>query len=257
MSFIDVQSKTTITGFSAAGEATILAAMKTAYDGSAIAKAMFDSWISVPGHVITINFVKNDARGYFNTGKVNLDLDYVNQVLYIDDNGTAVKHTTVTVLVHELVHALTGREDDGVLYDSDPITDYRGAAVTYSNTIYRELGLPEQNAYIAQDVIDGKDDILALGFQYTKGAAIDRSVVRDSDWDSSHADPSNDLLIGGAGSNTLKSGDGNDFLYGNGAGYVNSGGKDADRLEGGPITSFHITLFVPNIRHYTECFVKC
>ena len=34
MSFADVQSRTTITGFSDVDEATILAAMQTAYEGS-------------------------------------------------------------------------------------------------------------------------------------------------------------------------------------------------------------------------------
>ncbi|MDR1423793.1 MAG: hypothetical protein LBI92_04190 [Azoarcus sp.] len=46
MSFTDVQNKTTITGFSDADKTTILAAIQTAYEGSATARAMFDDWIS-------------------------------------------------------------------------------------------------------------------------------------------------------------------------------------------------------------------
>lgn len=38
----------------------ILAAMKTAYEGSAIAKKMFDDWISTPGKAIEIKYLQND-----------------------------------------------------------------------------------------------------------------------------------------------------------------------------------------------------
>ena len=38
--------KTTITGFTAAQEAQILAVLQTAYDGSSTAKTMFDDWIN-------------------------------------------------------------------------------------------------------------------------------------------------------------------------------------------------------------------
>jgi len=52
MSFTDIKNRTSINGFSSADEATILAAMKTAYEGSATAKTMFENWISVPGNTI-------------------------------------------------------------------------------------------------------------------------------------------------------------------------------------------------------------
>lgn len=213
MSFADVQNKTTLTGFSAADEATILAAMKTAYEGSATAKAMFDSWISVPTNAITINFVNGQFQAYRNTGQLEIDLSNLTQAMYIDNNGTAVKDTTVTAIVHELVHALTGRSDNAGTILSGATIDYRQPTVTFANIIYSELGLAEQNSYIAYDQIG---DILTLNFQYTKGTAIDRAVARDSDWDSSAAGNSTDLLIGGASGNVLRAGDGNDFLYGNG-----------------------------------------
>lgn len=46
MSFADIKNRTTINGFLDADKAAILAAMQVAYDGSAKARAMFDSWIS-------------------------------------------------------------------------------------------------------------------------------------------------------------------------------------------------------------------
>lgn len=224
MSFADVQNKTILTGFSTADQATILGAIRTAYEGSATAKSMFDSWISIPGNTIAINFLSGKFRAYRNLGRLEVDLNQLNSAMYIDNNGTAVKDTAVTAIVHELVHALTGRSDD---YNA---TDYKGSTVTYSNTIYKELGLPEQNSYIAYD---DTGNILTLGYQYTNGAAIDRSVVRDSDWDSSAAGNSKDLLIGGASGNVLRAGDGNDFLYGNGGNDTLDGGSGDDKLYGG------------------------
>jgi hypothetical protein len=159
--------------------------------------------------------------------------------MYIDNNGTAVADTPVTMIVHEMVHALTGRLDDGIgagehdriFSDPQGWSDYKGATVNYANIISRELGYPEQNSYIAQDF----GDVLTLGFQYTNGVAIDRSVVVSSayapgmtigtyNWNSSPAGDSNDLLIGDGSRNTLIAGHGNDFLYGMGS---------SDRLEGG------------------------
>ena len=52
MSFADVQSKTTLTGFSATDEATILAAMRTAYEGSATASNVTGSGLSFCHHPI-------------------------------------------------------------------------------------------------------------------------------------------------------------------------------------------------------------
>jgi hypothetical protein len=42
MSFVDVESRTVIEGFSPTDKAMILAALKTIYEGSAIGKTMID-----------------------------------------------------------------------------------------------------------------------------------------------------------------------------------------------------------------------
>ena len=230
MSFADVERKTNISGqFSASDKATILAAMRTAYEGSATAKAMFDSWIAVPGKTITIDSVIGQFRAYRNTGKLEIDLSNLTAAMYIDNFGTAAKDTAVTAIVHELVHALTGRSDNTQLITGGATNDYRQPTVTFANVIYRELGLPEQNSYVGYDA----GGILTFGFQYTQGAPIDRSVVGYSTWDSSPAGNSNDLLIGGGGNNKLSAGDGNDYLYGNGGNDTLDGGTGADKLYGG------------------------
>jgi hypothetical protein len=124
--------------------------------------------------------------------------------------------------VHELGHALTGRRDNG-----DYVTDYKGENVKFVNQIYQQLGLPEQISYIAYDD-DGS--LHELNFDYTKGATIDRAVSRDSNWNSSAAGNSRDLLIGGPSANTLQSGDGNDFLWGAGGNDSLFGGNGTDTV---------------------------
>ncbi|MEG4944032.1 hypothetical protein [Microcoleus sp. F4-D5] len=100
--------KTTFTGFSAAEEAQILAALQTAYDGSSTAKTMFDNWINA-GNIIDIQFVPTVFQAYASTGRLEIDLAELNNASYISTTGKAEKDTLVTALVHELGHALTGR----------------------------------------------------------------------------------------------------------------------------------------------------
>ncbi|TLN00587.1 hypothetical protein FDZ73_18950, partial [bacterium] len=250
MSFVDVQHKTTITGFSSADEATILAAMRTAYEGSDYARVMMDKWI-MPSEDFSdgrqIFITPGDPAAYAGTGKVRFDVNFMDHCLYIDNNGKAVKNTVLGGIVHELVHALTGKLDDGTgagWADKGDPTEYRGGTVVYSNNIFKQLGLPEMNSYIGQNVLGIGNDVLIPDFQYTNGAKIDRSVVVSntyapgktegtSDWDSSEAGSSNDLLIGDERENKLKAGDGNDFLYGNGGKDTLDGGNGDDLLVGG------------------------
>ncbi|EYD76148.1 LigA [Rubellimicrobium mesophilum DSM 19309] len=236
MSFADVVARVRFTGFSASAEAAITGAMQTAYNGSATARGMFEDWISDPAKTIPIKFVNNDM---FVTGVggpnpvLSADVGFVVDNSYIDNHGKAVEDTLVTCLVHEFVHQLTGRRD--LTSGSDPLTDYQGDTVRFANIIYRELGLPEQNSYIAYDS-DGT--LLKRGFNYTNGTEIDRSFVGDRDFSSVAALVSDDLLIGGASANTLESGLGNDFLFGAGGDDTLSGGisgTDTAVLTGKPV----------------------
>jgi Ca2+-binding RTX toxin-like protein len=163
---------------------------------------------------------------------LQLDLSALTDNTYITPTGEAVEDTALSALVHELGHALTGREDD------INETDYKGANVTFVNTIYAELGIPEQVSYIAYDTTG---NVLTRGFEYTNGAAIDRAFCEGvdpetleltTDWDSSPAGNSRDLLIGGPSANTLKSGAGDDFLYGGLGADVLYGDADNDVLYG-------------------------
>ena len=230
MPFADVLARTTFdSAFSATDVGAITSAMRTAYDGSATARMMFDDWIADPTNTIQIDFGAGQFRAFLNTGRIEIDLSFLNNNNYIDNNGNAVEDTPVTAIVHEFVHAITGRRDN------TNFLDYKGDTVEFSNIIYRELGLPEQNSYSAYDSVG---NILTRGVAYTNGVEIDRSESGDRDLSSVLALFSDDLLIGGPSANTLESGLGDDFLFGAGGDDFLSGGifgTDTAVLTGNPV----------------------
>ncbi len=238
MAFSDVQARTTIKGFSAADEAIILNAMKTAYNGSSLARTMFDDWIATPTNTIQIQYEKGKAYaltqptlfGSKGTGKVFLDLQFVSTLNYITPTGQAVELDPVHVVVHELGHALTGRLDINPS-DGGFLTDYKGANVIYTNPMLTQLGIPERVSYIAAGLDVTSGGVLERNFQYTNGATIDRAVSRDSDWSMSLLTlNSKDLLIGGPSANILQSGPGDDFLWGAGGDDKLYGGLGTDTV---------------------------
>ncbi|WP_165375336.1 DUF4214 domain-containing protein [Roseovarius nitratireducens] len=219
MAFADIEAKTNVTGFSNADKTAILAAMKTAYDGSATAKTMFDDWVAA-GKTIDIDFKAGKFQAFANTGDVEIDVSWLADNDYISPKGKAVEDTLVTGLVHELGHALTGK------LDNNTKADYKGDNVTFVNKIYKELGLPEQISYTAYD----SGDFLERDRDYTNGTAIDVAVTRDSDISTHDNTPDNtkDLVIGGSSANKLQTGKGNDFLVGRGGNDTLSGGDGTD-----------------------------
>lgn len=218
MAFADVKAKTSFTGFTDAQKTTILAAMETAYDGSATAKAMFDTWIATAGHTIDVKFVAGVFQAYMNTGRVEIDLAYLTDNRYINPNGKSVEDTLVTALVHELGHAL-GNKDDNI-----SATDYAGDNVKYVNPMYKELSLDEQVSYTGYDSTGTR---LKLNYDYTNGAAIDVAVSRNSSVTITTVD-TKDLIVGGAAGQTLKTGGDDDFVYGAGGDDQIMGGAGKD-----------------------------
>ncbi len=218
MTLANVLAKVRFTGFSAADRATINDVITTSYNGSAIAKTMYEDWIAT-GKTIQVKEVGGAFQAYASTGKIEIDLNFLTNANYINNNGKAVIDTPTTAIVHELVHALTGKVDN---YDD---VDYRGDTVKFSNTIYAQLGLDEQNSYISYD---NTGTILTRNYDYTGGSAIDRSFSGNINWSSDAAGNSKDLLIGGGDGNTLQSGNGDDFLFGAGGADSLLGGAGTD-----------------------------
>ncbi len=214
MAFSDIEAKTTITGFTDDQKTSILADLKKAYEGSEIAKKMFDDWIATAGHTIDIKYVAGKYQAWTSTGRVEIDPAYLSDASYINDKGTPILDSQLTALTHELGHALTGRRDN------ISAVDYQGDNVRYVNTIWNQLGLEKQISYVAY----ARNTIHKVGYTYTNGAAIDAARSGDIDMSLTALNVSNDLLIGGPSANILQSGGGNDFLFG-------AGGDD--RLLGG------------------------
>lgn len=230
MTIADVLSRTVIDPvFSATKKASIESALITIYTGSPLAKTMIDDWLSTPSNQLAFIFVNDTLRGPFNTGTVQLDIDFLNTLNYVDDNGRAVELDLVHLITHELGHSLTGTPDNPTY-----IFDYKGDNLRLTNPMLKELGIPERNSYSGSN----NDTILTPGFEYTNGAPIDRVVSQDRDWNSSLALFSDDLLIGGPSANTLESGLGDDFLFGGGGDDFLSGGifgTDTAVFTGNPV----------------------
>ena len=210
--------RTTITGFNPGQEAAILAVLETAYNKSKIAKAMFDDWFKNPANTLDIKFASGQFRAAPGTGKVEIDFAPLNNASYISPTGRAVPDTLTTALLHELVHALTGKRDNVTS------SDYKGDTVRFANQIYKELNLPEQVSYLASD----NKGLHKLNYEYTNGAAIDSAVTRNGSTSTASLGMSNDLLIGGPNDNILISGRGNDFLFGAGGNDKLNGGLGTD-----------------------------
>ena len=233
-------------------------AMRLAYDKPcedlgipvlSLFKEMIDNWVN-SGRSIIFSYESGGLGAWAGTGEVIFDAEKLVNAIYIDNNGKAVEDTVLSALVHELTHALTGKADDGVgskfwnraTYPDDDTSpnNYKGANVVEANKIFKQLGLPEQNSYIAY----GRIPHLTLNKEYTNGAEIDRSIVigsthnREQNWNTSHFSNSRDLLIGDNRDNVLASGDENDFLHGLGGEDHLHGGDGKDFIDGGTHRDF-------------------
>lgn len=143
MAFSDVQNKTEFVGFTGVQEIQILSRMESAYDNSNRARAMFDSWIATLGYKIIIDSTTGGSRAVTGYGKIYINIDQINDLKYINYNGTAIQVTLMHVLMHEFGHALAGFSDDGW----ETSEGYRGENVSYVNGILKELSLDKQISY--------------------------------------------------------------------------------------------------------------
>lgn len=169
----------------------ILEELKIIYAKSDIAKDYFDEWFAnnlmknpdgSQKDVIEIYFLEGDAKGNIGFGRIGIDLEYANSVLYLDNKGNVQKHTTRSILVHELMHTLPSKRDNAQLLVANQLADYQQEAVAAANEIYDQLGIVRQNSYIGQDDSKYKSEnnkykILDPAINYTGGYEIDRSMI--------------------------------------------------------------------------------
>ena len=224
--------------FSPEDKERIIEALRAIYksteDEDSEGKKMINDWLKNKDNEnkrIEFKYRPNTAAAQKNGGYVELDLKYIDTMMYISNNGKAIRHTPITIITHELVHALMGLDDNADDINNHKTIDYRQPTVEHSNLIFKELKIPELNSYRAQ--VD-KNRVLILNQEYTQKNPIDRSYIAYRDWDSSDAGNSNDLLIAaGDGGRVLKAGNGNDYLYGRNFKDELYGGNGNDHLYGG------------------------
>jgi Calx-beta domain/Domain of unknown function (DUF4114)/RTX calcium-binding nonapeptide repeat (4 copies) len=221
----------------------IVSYLRVAYNFSRTGQQMIDNWGSKP---INITFRRGKAEADPGTGNIFIDLNYVDELSYVDTNGKAQQYSRIGAVIHELCHALTGRRDN-----ITP-TDYQGDNVRLTNQIWAEIRasngtqaprLREMRSYTATTV----EYFQKKGYEYTDGASIGAAYnveaartfgfsaifnrgtgLTDDDASSVSLGNSKDLLIGGQNPNKLYSGAGDDFLFGGGGNDTLNGGAGKD-----------------------------
>ncbi|WP_137156315.1 calcium-binding protein [Rhizobium sp. FKL33] len=219
--------------FSDADEKAIVAVIREAWRESSIGRDMLENWVTTKGEDITVHYSEGDFSAYLNSGDIYIDMRELDHAHYVDRHGNAVKDTPFTAIIHELGHALEGYEDNWTI--QSPAGDNQA----FVNTIYAQAGYTQQLAYMAYDA-SGK--IIKEGVSYTDGQRIDNAWVHKwsdlpDDYDTTDGGKITkayrDLVIGSDAANVLKTGAGDDFIYGLKGADQLLGGKGADRLAGG------------------------
>lgn len=238
MTFTDVWAHFDIDNRYSSNELTqIRKALLGAYQDSPTAEAMLNK---LAASALTIKFRKDDDfSAHPDDNSLHFEDDYLDTFKYVDNSGKLTSFPFQLALLHELAHLINGTVD----YTPTQLAqhDYFGPTVGTENIIRAELGKGFRPSYfntISNDSLDGLPLAFKRAHSYTNGEEMNLVVVTNyvtgPDIDSSSLGASRDLLIGGGRfDNVLKSGDGDDFLYG----FYNNdkldGGKGNDFLFGG------------------------
>ena len=231
MTIEDVQKKIDVNDFSEADEARIRSAIDTLYEGSETARDILDE---AAGRIrdTDINFVPGVARvkNQIELDRdIELDIDYAESVVFINQNGQGVSVSLERVLAHELVHLIRDLADNYSLGSGD----FDGDTVELTNKIMTELG--ETDIRISYTGT-AQSPTLVAGQDYSMGQAIEGAVVIDGRVDLGSIATS-DVIVGeGSTSNQILAGGGNDFVYAGGGNDAITGGAGDDLIDGGANT---------------------
>jgi len=238
--YSDIQDRIQVVGFSDPN--IIHNALTVAYEGSDSLAMAINSWLYEHSSDIVINFTSGDAYATgFGSGEIFIDPIFCQQLMYVTTYGAAVRHSLLSVLVHELGHAIIGSADN-VSFDN-----LKGNNVIQANSWYSDLGIPLQAGYVAQSnpEVDPDPDVLAEGLNYTGGVFLENAIVDRGtnllgiDIDFADFDlklegvSGRSLFIGSSRDNIAGGTDQGDFLYGQGGDDTLSGHGGFDRLYGG------------------------
>ncbi len=256
--FSDIANRVNVSGFtgvSSSSDLDILALFAVAYENSTRLAGRVNLWLNDPanaGKDIEITYIPTSnpsAPGFafLNQGLIFLNPELSDDLLYIDKGGTAVAASVLSVLVHEIGHAVSLNRDDPTYanLEGDNIANL-------VNDWYRDLGIPEEAGYLSRALIS--ENVLVKGRNYTEGKPIENAIVdRGFPLSGIVVDTINTdfltngvvgpvLFVGSSLSNSVTGTDENDYLYGgdgsddlNGAGgddYI-EGEEGADQIDGG------------------------
>ncbi len=211
-------------GTSSSDELAIRVSLQEIYINSAAARTMIEAWL--PSIVAPLYFQSGtEFAAAGNVVQCNMVLLPTSS--YIDLSGKAVLDTLTSALAHELGHVCNDGEDNNT---PTLVSDN----VTFVNQIFGELGFGLQRHYLGYS----NEDALTVNFNYTNGAQVDVAWVARTGQPNLFTTSNGglrDLLIGDVSNNNIRSGAGDDFLYGGkGTGAdVLIGGEGKDFLDGG------------------------
>ncbi|MDB5551697.1 MAG: von Willebrand factor type protein, partial [Rhizobium sp.] len=201
--------------YTAAEKRQIAMAVKHAYEHSPSAKAMFDLLLAGDTD-IKINNV-NDFSANRASNKLNIGMNYLDDIYMIDNHGKAVRVGFEIALLHEFSHVLNDVTDPT---DAQIAAhDYVGDNVRFENIFRSELGLGPRSSYYNL-FTDNNYAALPPAFTkgYTNGNEIDITLISNAKFqniDTTDKGSQRDLLIGGkVADNVFVTGDGRDYLYG-------------------------------------------
>lgn len=229
MTIEDVLKNVDINGFNSTDESSIESAIRRLYV-SPTAQQTLDK---VAGYLIRdldINFEKDEFRAHYKLLElewdVEIDLAYLNNLNYIDQNGNGVAFTLDRALMHEIIHAVD------LLPDNFSDVNYAGETVDRTNKIMAELG--QSDARIAYEGV-AYDPVVKAGTNYSQGETIDVALVGNGTIDTStNGRVTKDVMIGTTSAdNNFISGAGRDFLHGGDGTDQLNGGAGNDFLDGG------------------------
>ena len=100
---------------------------------------------------------KEDKSHYY---RIELKLDSISSG-YISEYGIVIKDSKVSILIHELCHALLGTHDNWI---GDP--NYTGENIRKANLVYEQLGITKQLSY------PGISSSLQIGYSYPENSNL-------------------------------------------------------------------------------------
>ena len=156
MTIESVLERTEVIGFEDDTD-IVFAQLRAAYTGSDRLANAIEQWLSAhpTQNIRIIHWNENNANGGpAGEGRVRINFEFPPRLVYIDVNGNAVQCDFLTVLVHELGHAIGG------WFDTPTPLETMGDNVYHVNKWFEQLGIPQNVSYIAQDLIGTGSDIL-------------------------------------------------------------------------------------------------